>query len=79
MKMPRSFLFCSAVFFFGGLFLLLFNEDLAFILGLILALMGGIPLLISWFKDLFLLLPDEWKTTNTSDDSKKEDTSDENP
>lgn len=78
MKMPRSFLFCSAIFFLGGLHLLLFGgllgSNLGLILGLVLVLMGGVPLLITWWKDLCLLLSSEQKSADSADTSTKEDT-----
>ena len=55
--MSKKFLFSSAVLFIGGTLLaiigLFAGSDFFFILSAILMLMGGIPLLCVWFKELY--------------------------
>ena len=69
--MSKNFLFSSAVLFIGGTLLaiigLFAGSDFFFILSAILMLMGGIPLLCVWFKELFQLLPGETNDTNSND------------
>lgn len=65
--MSKKFLFSSAVLFIGGVLLaivaLFASSDFFFILSAILMLMGGIPLLCVWLKELFQLLPEEAEST----------------
>ncbi len=65
--MSKKFLFSSAVLFIGGAVMsisgILDHYDLLWILSIILMLMGGIPLLCVWFKELFQLLPKETNST----------------
>ena len=65
--MSKNFLFSSAVLFIGGVLLaivsLFANSDFISILSIVLMLMGGIPLLCVWFKELFQLLPKETDST----------------
>ena len=60
--MSKKFLFSSAVLFIGGILLAAadpFPRDISLVLGILFMLMGGIPLLCVWFKELFRHLPEE--------------------
>lgn len=80
--MKYTLLFSSGFLFLGGTLLvtvsMLIRSDVLTLLGGVLMFMGGIPLVCFWWQGLSKLLPDESKTTVTSDNSKKEDPSDEN-
>ena len=41
--------------------------------------LGGVSLFCLWVRDLLHILPEDWKSTNTSDDSAKEEKPNENP
>ena len=69
--MSKNFLFSSAALFIGGALLavvgLFAGSDFFSILSIILLLMGGIPLLCVWFKELFQLLSGETNKTDSND------------
>lgn len=80
--MKDSFLLCSGFLFIGGALLATIssirNSDALWVLSVVLMLMGGVTLVYFWCRELFKRLPDEWKPVNTSDNSKKEEHTDEN-
>ncbi len=69
--MSKRFLSVSAILFIGGILLAAFEPlplDASLVLGIILMLMGGIPLICVWFKELFQFLPEE--TANNKSNKK---------
>lgn len=81
--MKDSFLLSSGFLFMGGALLALVSifghSGTLWALSIVLMLMGGIPLVCFWCRDLFQRLPNDWKAAMTSDNSKEEDKTDENP
>ena len=71
--MNKKFLFSSAVLFGGGTLMtitgILAYATLFLVLGIILMLMGGIPVLCVWFKELFQLLPESSDSASSADAS----------
>ena len=74
--MRKNFLFSSTVLFLGGALLLLSGllSGSAFLLALstLFLLMGGIPLLYVWFKEMLYLLSEEHKAADSSDPNRKQ-------
>lgn len=83
--MNKSFLLCSGFLFIGGALLAIVSilgySDTLWVLSIVLMLMGGIPLVCLWCRDLFKILPDTWKDVlipeSTSDNSNKEEKTNE--
>ena len=69
--MSKHFLFSSTVLFLGGVVLLLSGllSGAAFLsaLSILLMLMGGVPLLCLWFRELVQLLNKVYETPIGSD------------
>ena len=69
--MSKNFLFSSAALFIGGALLaivgLFAGSDFFSILSIILLLIGGIPLLCVWMKELFNILPKDPNHTDPND------------
>lgn len=68
--MSVSFILVSGFMFLGGLFLLIVSHDLLFLAGVILSLMGVIPLILYWFTTVLLLFDQKFPSKNS--DKKKE-------
>ena len=75
--MKPTFLISCAALFLGGVLMLIFtpviNSTVTLFLGGLFALMGGVPVIVCWFRELFALLPDEKKQESHIENSNEED------
>ena len=74
--MKPTFLISCAALLLSGVLMLIFtpivNSNVTLFLGGLFALMGGVPVILCWFRELFALLPDE-KREKSAENSNKED------
>ena len=74
--MKPTFLISCAALLLSGVLMLIFtpivNSNVTLFLGGLFALMGGVPVILCWFRELFALLPGE-KREKSVDNSNKED------
>ena len=76
--MKPTFLISCAALFLGGVLMLIFtpiiNSRVTLFLGGLFVLMGGIPVILCWFRELSALLPDgkkqEERTKNSNEEEK---------